>query len=101
MRNLKIPDYIQTCNPEDWGGLKGRFFAFLKVIYSISNNFITHQGPLRAAALTYTTILSLVPFLAIAFSVLKGLGAQNALEPILQRVAGDSEETISLSLIHI
>jgi len=58
--------------------------------------FVTHQAPLRASALTYTTLLSLVPFLAIAFSVLKGLGVQNALEPLLLQVAGESSrETVS------
>jgi membrane protein len=95
MQNPKIPDILHTDTPEEWRGLKGRLFSILQLIYSISTNFIAHQGPLRAAALTYTTVLSLVPFLAIAFSVLKGLGAQNSLEPVLQRVAGDSEETIS------
>lgn len=95
MQNPKIPDMLNTETPEDWRGLKGRLFSILQIIYAISINFTAHQGPLRAAALTYTTVLSLVPFLAIAFSVLKGLGAQNALEPILQRLAGDSEETIS------
>lgn len=95
MQNTKIPDLLQTDSPEKWRGLKGRFFSILQAIYSISTSFSKHQGPLRAAALTYTTVLSLVPFLAIAFSVLKGLGAQNALEPILQQIAGDSEETIA------
>jgi membrane protein len=35
--------------------------------------------------LTYTTILSLAPFLAVTFSVLKGFGVQNQLEPLLAR----------------
>jgi membrane protein len=58
-------------------------------------SFTTHQGTLRAAALTYTTILSLIPLLAIAFAVLKGFGVQNSLEPLLSELAGDSEETIA------
>jgi membrane protein len=95
MQNFKYPGLLHTDSPEEWHGLKGRFFSVLQSIYSILISFDTHQGLLRAAALTYTTLLSLVPFLAIAFSVLKGLGAQNALEPILQQFAGDSEETIS------
>ena len=95
MRKTKIPDLLQTDSPDDWRGLKGRFFSTLQVLHSISTNFSIHQGHLRAAALTYTTVLSLVPFLAIAFSVLKGLGAQNTLEPLLQQIAGDSKETIS------
>ena len=95
MRNSKIPDLLQTKSPDEWRGLKGRLFSFFQTVYSITSNFLLHQAPLRAAALTYTTVLSLVPFLAIAFSVLKGLGAQNTLEPLLQKIAGDSEETIS------
>lgn len=101
MQNHKIPDLLQTRSPEDWHGFKGHFFSLLQFIYSVTINFSFHQGPLRAAALTYTTVLSLVPFLAIAFSVLKGLGAQNALEPILQQFAGDSEETIARIVAYV
>jgi membrane protein len=38
---------------------------------------------LRAGGLTYTTILSIVPFLAVTFSVLKAFGVQNQIEPAL------------------
>lgn len=38
---------------------------------------------MRAAALTYLTLLSMVPLLAICFSVLKGFGIHNQLEPFL------------------
>lgn len=92
---MKIPDILQAENPQDWGGMKGRLFGILRSCYFIMAGFSAHQGPLRAAALTYTTVLSLIPLLAIAFAVLKGLGAQNALEPLLYRVAGDSGETVS------
>ena len=34
-----------------------------------------------ASALAYTTLLSLVPLLALVFAILKGLGAQNLLQP--------------------
>ena len=95
MINLKIPDLLQTDSPEKWYCLKGKLYSLLRLTYVIAVNFITHQGPMRASALTYTTVLSMVPFLAIAFSVLKGLGAQNALEPILRQVAGDSGDTVS------
>jgi membrane protein len=45
--------------------------------------FQDDQLSLRATSLTYTTLLSLVPFLAVAFSVLKAFGVQNQLEPAL------------------
>ena len=101
MQKFSIPDFLQTDSPEEWHGLKGRCYSIVRFIYSIWMNFTSHQGHLRAAALTYTTVLSLVPFLAIAFSVLKGLGAQNSLEPLLQQVAGDSQETISRLIAYV
>ena len=40
-------------------------------------------------SLVYTTILSLVPLLAISFSVLKGFGYHNKIEPMLQSLLVD------------
>jgi membrane protein len=47
-----------------------------------------HQGniTLRAMGLVYTTLLSLVPLLALSFSVLKGFGVHNQMEPLLLRL---------------
>jgi len=41
--------------------------------------FLSDQAHLRAAALTYTSLLSLVPVLAFAFSMLRGLGFEENL----------------------
>src|SRR5207245_9216969 len=41
---------------------------------------------LQAMSLTYSTLLSLVPFLAVMFSVLKAIGVQNGLEPFLAQL---------------
>lgn len=38
---------------------------------------------LRAMGLVYTTLLSITPLLALSFSVLKGFGVHNQLEPLL------------------
>src|SRR6266545_982300 len=51
---------------------------------------------LQAMSLTYSTLLSLVPFLAVMFSVLKAFEVQNALEPflaqMLQPLGADASE---------
>ncbi len=41
------------------------------------------QLTLRAMSLVYTTLLSVVPLLALSFSVLKAFGAHNAVEPLM------------------
>lgn len=43
------------------------------------------QISLRAMSLVYTTLLALVPLLALAFSLLKGFGVDNVLRPVLGR----------------
>ena len=39
----------------------------------------------RAAGLVYTTLLSMVPFLAVMFSVLKAFGVHHQIEPVLSQ----------------
>jgi membrane protein len=62
--------------------------------YLIIYGFLKDQCIIRAAALTFTTILSIVPFLAVAFSISKGFGLQNSdrmRDWILQITAGRAE----------
>ena len=54
----------------------------LRIFYLAAKGFIDNRCLLQASALTYTTLLSLVPLLALMFSILKGLGVQNTLAPI-------------------
>ena len=72
----------------------------LRVILIVVRGFwFEHQGLLRASALTYSTLLSLVPILAFALAFLKGLGVQNLLEPFLiDRGVIGSEETVRMLL---
>jgi len=55
----------------------------LRGIYAIGREMATGQLNLQAMGLVYTTLLSLVPLLALTFSVLKGFGVHNQLEPAL------------------
>ena len=72
----------------------------LRVILIVVRGFwFEHQGLLRASALTYSTLLSLVPILAFALAFLKGLGVHNLLEPFLiDRGVIGSEETVRMLL---
>jgi membrane protein len=46
-----------------------------RIGYSTARGFFDDRLTVRAAALTYFTVLSVVPFLAFAFALLKGFGA--------------------------
>jgi len=54
-----------------------------QILTLVIRGFFNDGCMLRASALTYTTLLSLVPMLALVFSVLKGFGVQKVLEPLL------------------
>mgnify|MGYP001817820731 FL=1 len=49
------------------------------VILSVQD-FARHHGPLRASALTFFTLLSLVPVAAMAFGIAKGFGFERRLQ---------------------
>jgi len=54
-----------------------------RVIHAVFQDASLGQLNLRAMSLVYTSLLSIVPLLAFSFSVLKGIGVHNQLEPIL------------------
>ncbi|MFZ1413557.1 MAG: YhjD/YihY/BrkB family envelope integrity protein [Defluviicoccus sp.] len=54
-----------------------------RIAYAVARDTIEGPLSLHAASLVYTTLLSFVPLLAFCFSVLKGFGVHNTLEPLL------------------
>ena len=55
----------------------------LRLLYVMVREFASGELTLRAMSLVYTTLLSLVPLLAVSFSVLKGFGVHKQIEPLL------------------
>jgi len=67
-------------------GWLGRTALFtLRLSIAVLARFRDGKLHLQSTSLAYTTLLSLVPFLAVTFSVLKGFGVQNQLEPMLMQ----------------
>lgn len=59
------------------------FIRALRIFYGAIRDLSGGLPSLRAMGLVYTTLISLVPLLAVSFSVLKGFGAHNQLKPAL------------------
>ncbi len=57
----------------------------LRFVYAVLRDAIAGNLPLRAMGLVYVTILSIVPLIAISFSILKGFGVHRQLEPLLYK----------------
>ena len=73
--------------------------AVVRTLLYLYREFSSGELNLRAMSLVYTTILSLVPLLAFSFSVLKGFGVQNQVEPLLLKyfAALGPEKSVEIS----
>ena len=63
-----------------WGRVGARV---LRYVFALTRDMFTGQLMMRSMSLVYTTLLSIVPLIAFSFSVLKGFGIHNRLEPLL------------------
>lgn len=65
------------------GPLERLWVTVGRILDSLIREFNRGQITLQVMGLAYTTLLSLVPLLAVSFSVLKAFGVYNELEPIM------------------
>lgn len=82
--------------------MQQRLITGLRIGHLIIRDLLEGMITLRAMGLVYTTILALVPLLAVSFSVLKGFGVHNQIEPLLLNLLqplGDKGIEISQRII--
>lgn len=80
----RLTNFIWEAPAESHGVWHARGIGALRIAYlTIRDVMFENQLTLRAMSLVYTTLLSLVPLLAVSFSVLKGLGGDTQLELVL------------------
>ncbi|NOY65296.1 MAG: YihY/virulence factor BrkB family protein [Nitrospirae bacterium] len=75
--------YLWLVDLNSLGRLRASFIKIFRLFYVAVREFLEGDLNLRAMGLVYTTILALVPLLAVSFSVLKAFGVYSQLEPIL------------------
>ena len=81
LANIRIENYITQPVPK--AGLARFGFQSARIAYCAIRDLLEGQLTLRAMSLVYTTLLSMVPLLALSFSVLKAFGVHNQVEPLL------------------
>lgn len=74
-----------------------------RMLYMVTTGFLADHCIIRASALTFITILSIVPLLAVAFSISKGFGLQNAefFRDFLMGVSAGRSEVVDKILQYI
>lgn len=79
----KIKHLLWEQNSADLSLLQRVLLRQIQTVALVLRDFSINQCLLRAAALTYYTMLSLVPLLALTFALLKAFGVQNLLQPLI------------------
>ena len=82
----RFNDVIWNGDIERMGRMRAALMHTLRICHVLARDLAEGQLSLRAMSLVYTTLLSLVPLLAISFSVLKGFGVHNQIQPLLLNV---------------
>lgn len=71
----------------------------LRIVIIVSRNFTKDKLQVQAAGLTYYTLLSVVPLVAMAFAVAKGFGFQDNLEEELTGLLKGHEEVVTQVMV--
>jgi len=76
---------------------RGKTFLFrqLRIVWLASRGFTHNKVQLRASALTYYTLLSVIPVAAIAFGIAKGFGLDMNLEKLITKELSSQQEVLS------
>lgn len=76
---------------------KGKTFIFkqIRIFILAARGFLNDKVMLRASALTFYTLLSVIPIVAIAFAIAKGFGLDQNLEELITKELQAHEEVLS------
>lgn len=76
---------------------RGRSFLLrqLRIVMIAARGFINDKVQIRASALTFYSLISVVPVAAIAFAIAKGFGLDQNLEQLIVRELQSQQEVVS------
>ena len=73
-------DEIWRVTDDEVSKKKGMFYNAIKIVTLSIKEFIERRIANKASALTYSTLLAIIPILAILFAIARGFGFSNLLE---------------------
>lgn len=75
---------IWKVSPEEVSPLRWKFYRIAMIVQLTIQRFINDRIAVRASALTYSTLLSIIPILAILFGIARGFGVDQLIEEQLR-----------------
>ena len=98
--NKKISDFLQFITVDIWRVTESEvtkrkfsLYNIIKTIYVTIKQFVDDRIAAKASALTYSTLLAIVPMLAILFAIARGVGFDKLMETQLFANFGGQTET--------
>lgn len=77
------------------------FVSVIKVVYKTTLSFIDDNLMSKASSLTYSTVLSIVPMLAVIVGIAKGFGLQNAVKEALVESLPGQQEQLDFAFVYV
>ena len=91
---------IWRISEEEVTPLRRTIYSCVKVVILSIQQFINDRIVVRASALTYSTLLSIIPILAILFAVAKGFGFDSVIETEFRNNLNGEQADLFITWIH-
>ena len=91
---------IWRISEEEVTPIRRKLYSCLKIVLLAIQQFANDRIVVRASALTYSTLLSIIPILAILFAVAKGFGFDSIIESEFRSNLNSQQADLFISWIH-
>jgi membrane protein len=85
---------IWEIDNEQLSNFKKQLYTQIRIVILSVRGYLKHDGNLSASALTFFTMLSIVPVLAMAFGIAKGFGIDGILEEQIRKNLYGQDEVV-------
>ena len=91
----RLNDAIWNTPLSELSRRKSYIFKQLRIIVIAIRGFLNDKVQLRASALTFYSLLSVIPVAAIVFAIAKGFGLDQTLQDLIIKKSGSEQEVLS------
>ncbi len=95
-----LTDEIWKITDNELTPVKQQIYRYIKIIYLSVYQFINDRISIRSAALTYSSLLSIIPILAILFAIARGFGLDMFIENQLRNGMNDKQAELIITWIN-